>query len=99
MDSKNVIEEPSSWIEFEEIAQQPEVVAIGPCGLDYHRDASDSETQKEMFHRQIKLACDLQKPILVHERSAQEDVMEILSRFVDIRLFFWHTKNDEIFSL
>lgn len=97
MDSKNVIEEPSSWIEFEEIAQQPEVVAIGPCGLDYHRDAADSETQKEMFRRQIKLACDLQKPILVHERSAQENVMEILSRFVDIRLFFWHTKNDEIF--
>lgn len=82
MDSKNVIEEPSSWIEFEEIAQQPEVVAIGPCGLDYHRDVADSETQKEMFRRQIKLACDLNKPILVHERSAQEDVMEILLRYL-----------------
>lgn len=97
MDSKNVIEEPSSWIEFEEIAQQPEVVAIGPCGLDYHRDAADSETQKEMFRRQIKLACDLQKPILVHERSAQEDVMEILSRFVDIRLFFGKQKMTKSF--
>jgi TatD DNase family protein len=63
-----------------EKCQQPEVVAIGPCGLDYHRDISDCDTQKEMFRRQIKLACDLQKPILVHERSAQEDVMEILSR-------------------
>lgn len=80
MDSKNVVEEPSSWIEFEEIAQQPECVAIGPCGLDYHRDVSDSDTQKEMFRRQIKLACDLKKPILIHERSAQEDVMEILLR-------------------
>lgn len=80
MDSKNVIEEPNSWLEFEEIAHQPEVVAIGPCGLDYHRDVADSETQKEMFRRQIKLACELEKPILVHERSAQEDVMEILSR-------------------
>lgn len=82
MDSKNVIEEPSSWAEFEEIAHQPEVVAIGPCGLDYHRDVADSDTQKEMFRRQIKLACDLQKPILVHERSAQEDVMEILLRYL-----------------
>lgn len=81
MDSKNVIEEPSSWIEFEEIAQQPEVVAIGPCGLDYHRDDADSDIQKEMFRRQLKLACDLKKPILVHERSAQEDVMEILLRY------------------
>lgn len=101
MDSKNVIEEPSSWIEFEEIAQQPEVVAIGPCGLDYHRDAADSETQKEMFRRQIKLACDLQKPILVHERSAQEDVMEILLRYVkeqlvlieNVRKFFFSFPN------
>lgn len=79
-DSKNVIEEPSIWIEFEEIAHQTEVVAIGPCGLDYLKDISDRDTQKEMFKRQIQLACDLQKPILIHERSAQEDVLEMLSR-------------------
>lgn len=80
MDSKNVIDDPESWLEFENIAHEPEVVAIGVCGLDYTRDISDKETQKEMFRRQIKLACDLQKPILIHERSAQEDVLEILSR-------------------
>jgi TatD DNase family protein len=80
MDAKNVIEDTTSWIEFEEIAQQPECVAIGPCGLDYHREEIDIDSQKEMFRRQIKLACDLHKPILVHERSAQNDVMEILSK-------------------
>lgn len=80
MDAKNVIEDTASWIEFEEIAQQPECVALGPCGLDYHREEIDIDAQKEMFRRQIKLACDLQKPILVHERSAQNDVMEILSK-------------------
>lgn len=84
MDSKNVIEEPSSWLEFEEIARQPEVVAIGPCGLDYHRDVADSDTQKEMFRRQVKLACDLGKPILLHEKSAQKDVLEILSRYINL---------------
>lgn len=80
MDAKNVIDDPSSWMDFEEIAQQPECVAIGPTGLDYHRDEIDIDSQKEMFRRQIKLACDLHKPILVHERSAQNDVMEILSK-------------------
>ena len=59
-----------------------EVVAIGPCGLDYHKDVSECDIQKEIFRRQIKLACDIQKPLLIHERSAQNDVMEILSRLV-----------------
>lgn len=79
-DSKNVVEDPSSWIEFESIARQPECVAIGPLGLDYTRDISDPETQKEIFKKQILLAIDLQKPMLIHERSAQLDVLEILSR-------------------
>lgn len=79
-DSKNVIDEPSSWIEFEQIASQPECVAIGPCGLDYHRDISDKDTQKELFQKQIRLASQLQKPLLIHERAAQDDVLEILSR-------------------
>lgn len=81
MDSKNVIDDPCSWSEFEEIAKQAEVVAIGPCGLDYHKDVSDSDTQKEIFRRQVRLAADLQKPILIHEKSAMSDVMEILSRY------------------
>jgi TatD DNase family protein len=58
-----------------------EVVAIGPCGLDYHKDVCDSDTQKEIFRRQVKLAIELHKPLLIHERSAQLDVMEILSRY------------------
>lgn len=57
-------------------------MAIGPCGLDYHKDVSDSDTQKEIFKRQVRLACDIKKPILIHERSAHSDVMEILSRHV-----------------
>lgn len=80
-DSKSIIEEPSTWHEFEVIASAPECVAIGPCGLDYQRDFSEPCTQKDIFERQLKLACQLQKPILIHERSAQEDVLEILSKF------------------
>lgn len=70
-----------------------EVVAIGPCGLDYHKGVSDSDAQKEIFKRQVRLACDIQKPILIHERSAHAEVMEILSRhvsaFCEIVNFNW----------
>jgi TatD DNase family protein len=80
-DSKNVLEDLSSWYEFETIAKQPECVAIGPTGLDYNRDISDPDTQKEIFKKQIQLAIEVKKPLLIHEKSAQEDVLEILSSF------------------
>jgi TatD DNase family protein len=79
-DSKNVVEDMSCWPEFETIAKQPECCAIGPAGLDYNRDISDPETQKEIFKKQIQLAVDLQKPLLIHEKGSQDNVLEILSR-------------------
>ncbi|GAB0088205.1 uncharacterized protein DMENIID0001_025960 [Sergentomyia squamirostris] len=83
-DSKSIIEEPDSWLEFSSIARAPECVAIGPCGLDYQRDFSEPDTQKEIFEKQIQLACELDKPLLIHERSAQEDVLEILKKYPEV---------------
>lgn len=79
-DSKSIVEDPESWVDFMEIAAAPECVAIGPCGLDYQRDFSEPDVQKEIFEKQIRLACDLEKPILIHERSAQDDVLDILGK-------------------
>lgn len=87
-DSKSILEEPSTWFEFEVIAQQPECVAIGPCGLDYQRDFSEPDVQKEIFEKQIRLAAQLDKPLLIHERSAQMDVLEILEKFVFLLMVF-----------
>lgn len=82
LDSKSVIEEPESWKEYEEtIANQPECVAIGPCGLDYQRDFSEPDVQKQIFERQLELAVKLNKPVLIHERSAQADVLDILTKY------------------
>lgn len=82
LDSKSVIEEPNSWKEYEEtIANQPECVAIGPCGLDYQRDFSEPDVQKQIFERQLELAVKLNKPVLIHERSAQADVLDILTKY------------------
>lgn len=80
-DSKSIIEEPSTWREFENIAEAPECVAIGPCGLDYQRDFSEPDVQKEIFEKQIRLACSLGKSLLIHERSAQDHILEILQKY------------------
>lgn len=79
-DAKSIVEEPASWFDLEAIAAAPECVAIGPCGLDYQRDFSEPDVQRDVFERQIRLAMQLDKPLLLHERSAQADVLEILER-------------------
>ena len=60
------------------LASNPKVVAIGEMGLDYYRDLSPREIQKDMFRKQIGLALELKKPIIVHDREAHGDVMDIL---------------------
>ncbi|XP_012272082.1 uncharacterized protein LOC105695257 isoform X2 [Orussus abietinus] len=76
-------EEPETPQELESIASNPECVAIGECGLDYNRDFSDPDTQRSVFHKQVELACRLNKPLIIHERGAQSDVLEVLSHYTN----------------
>ncbi|XP_008216146.1 3'-5' ssDNA/RNA exonuclease TatD [Nasonia vitripennis] len=69
--------------ELESIANNPECVAIGECGLDYNRDFSEPEIQRSVFQKQVELACRLNKPLVIHERGAQEDVLKVLKSFAD----------------
>jgi TatD DNase family protein len=64
--------------ELESLAQSPQVVAIGECGLDYFRDFSPRDVQREAFHRQLELASRLGKPVFLHQRDAHEDFLAIL---------------------
>lgn len=64
------------WIE--ELAAHEKVVAIGEMGLDYHWDKSPVDVQKEVFRKQIRLAKKLAMPIIIHNREATEDIIEIL---------------------
>jgi len=64
-----------------ELAQAPRVVAIGEIGLDYYRGLSPRARQKEAFEQQIRLAKELQLPIVVHDREAHYDVLEVLREF------------------
>jgi TatD DNase family protein len=70
---------------FEKIKKQAtknkKVLAIGEIGLDYYYDNSPREIQIEVFERQLQLACDLDLPVVIHTREAEEDTMSILKNF------------------
>jgi TatD DNase family protein len=65
--------------ELRALARQPEVVAVGECGLDYDRDFSPRPKQREAFESQLELAAELQKPVFLHQRSAHDDFLSILA--------------------
>tara|TARA_S200000501_G_scaffold67635_3_gene59191 strand:+ start:8515 stop:9285 length:771 start_codon:yes stop_codon:yes gene_type:complete len=60
------------------------VVAIGEMGLDYYRNISSPEKQKQIFRSQIAIAKASKKPIILHNRNADKDVINILSDFPDV---------------
>ncbi len=76
-DSKDVDEH---FLEhLQDIIKDVDVVAIGECGLDYYRNISPKDVQKEIFQSQIDLAAMLNMPLVIHIRDAYEDAYEILS--------------------
>ncbi len=69
---------------FEELGQllrQPKVRALGEIGLDYHWGEPPREVQQEVFERQLKLACELDMPVVIHSRDACEDTMNLLRKY------------------
>ena len=64
--------------ELRQLLSHPKVVAIGEIGLDYYWPEPDHETQKRVLIEQLKLARELQKPVILHVRDASEDALTIL---------------------
>lgn len=81
---------PNSTVNFRQtdlepiaaLAAEPRVVAIGEIGLDYHWDTSPKQKQVEAFEAQLALAAQLEKPVIIHNREASEDVMALLETWV-----------------
>lgn len=76
VDAIDMRDDDLKWIE--ELSGHPKVVAIGEMGLDYHWDKSLKDIQKEVFRKQIRLAKKVQLPIIIHNREATADIVEIL---------------------
>ena len=66
----------------------PKVVAVGEIGLDYYWDREHKALQKEMFERQLCLAAEHSLPVIVHDREAHEDSLEMILRYPEIRGVF-----------
>ena len=67
--------------EIKKLLSDPKCVAIGEIGLDYHYDFSPRETQKEVFEYQLKLAKELDMPVIIHNREAHQDTWELLKKY------------------
>jgi len=69
--------------EMRALHAQPEVVAVGECGLDYFRDFSPRPAQRKAFERQLQIAAENGKPLFLHQRDAHDDFVAMMRNFDD----------------
>lgn len=77
-----------AYSELIKLAEHPKCVAIGEIGLDYYWDAEHKDEQKALFRRQIELALDMDKPVIVHDREAHGDSFDIVCDYPELRGVF-----------
>ena len=70
--------------ELRELLDNEKIVAVGEMGLDYFRNISNSDAQKTVFKDQLILAEETNKPIVFHNREADEDIINILSDYPNV---------------
>lgn len=88
---------------YRNLIENPKVIGIGECGLDYFHIKGEpkefKKSQEDAFRSQIELAIECDKPLMIHCRDAYEDVIRILKEYRNDRLrgnihFFVGTKED-----
>ncbi len=73
---------PSDWLhQIEEMAAHQKVVALGEMGLDYFKEYTPREKQREVFHQQLELSESLDMPVVVHNREADEDLEALMADY------------------
>lgn len=61
------------------IKRSPRVIALGEIGLDYHYDHSPRQVQREVFIKQLRMAREMDLPVIIHSRSADDETVKVLS--------------------
>ncbi len=72
---------PDDFESIKALHKESKVVAVGECGLDFNRNFSTPESQIRVFKQQLEMACDLQKPLFLHERDASDTMLELLQEY------------------
>lgn len=70
----------SSLTALSQLLENPPVVAVGECGLDFFRDFSPRPDQLRAFEAQLELAAAVRLPVFLHEREAHDDMLRLLNR-------------------
>ncbi|MGY4535045.1 TatD DNase family protein [Pseudomonas sp. TE3786] len=73
----------SSATQLRGLLQEAQVRAVGECGLDFNRDFSPRPQQEKALEEQLALAVELQMPVFLHERDANQRLLEILRDYRD----------------
>jgi len=81
-DSKSMTDD--TVYELEKLLSHKKAMAVGEIGLDYHYDFSPRDVQKKRFIEQLELARHLKKPVIIHEREALQDTLNIIKEFNDL---------------
>lgn len=66
------------WTRLEQLAADPRIVALGEMGLDFHYDHSPRDVQEQAFRRQVRLAKQVGKPVVLHVREAHDLTLSLL---------------------
>ena len=69
---------------YRALCKHPRVKAVGEIGLDYHYEDVPRDVQRQAFRMQMQLAREVDLPVVVHEREAHGDAMELLDDFPDV---------------
>lgn len=80
--------EPAQFEELRRLAAHPKAVAIGEVGLDYYWDSGHKAEQRALFRSQIQLAIELCKPVIVHDREAHGDCLDIVREYPEAKGVF-----------
>ena len=78
----------SSLDEILALAKHPKCVAVGEIGLDYYWDDTHKAEQKALFRAQLEMALTLDKPVIIHDREAHGDCLEIVREYEGLRGVF-----------
>ncbi|MBE3582622.1 MAG: TatD family hydrolase [Limnochordaceae bacterium] len=70
----------TDWAELTDLTRQPEVVAIGETGLDFHYPTPSRQAQMDLFQRHLELAVQLRLPVIVHSREAEDETLRLLRK-------------------